>query len=100
MYCPVDDRADQPTRPGDTDRLRHAKECVVPSRALKPMQPSNASDVIDDVRRTALSHLKQHALLHWHSKADHVAAGLGMIELGREVRKHGSAEQQATFVLV
>ena len=58
--------------------------------------------IIDDVRRSAVAH--QRAAMHtrWASKvADQgVLAGAGMLELGRQVLRHGSASLQATLVHV
>ena len=58
--------------------------------------------LIDDVRRTALSQLKQAALLSWQDRRNgrELFAGAAVLDLGRAVVSRGSAEQQHTLVHV
>jgi exonuclease III len=58
--------------------------------------------LIDDVRSTALSQIKQSALSHWQEKRDgrEYFASEAAVTLGRVVIQHGSKQQQCTLVHV
>jgi hypothetical protein len=67
---------------------------------LRIIDDNTGLQLIDDVRRTSLSQLKQAALTHWQAKRDgrELFASRAVLDLGRIVLKQGSAQQQATFV--
>ena len=56
--------------------------------------------VIDDVRQTAMRQLKRTGLQRWQAKKDEPEyfASKAVLDTGRVVLRHGSADQQSTFV--
>ena len=58
--------------------------------------------LIDDARSAATLHMQHSALEHWQQKKDNTRffASQAISHLGRVVLKHGSAELQASFVLL
>ena len=56
--------------------------------------------VIDDIRRSALSQLRESMLIKWASKPDQVLACSGMIELGRIALRFGTPAHQSTLIHV
>ena len=61
----------------------------------------NASQLIDEPRRSAVRHMRERALIQWRAKpAQGALACEGMIELGRSAMRSGSPIQQSTLVHV
>jgi hypothetical protein len=56
--------------------------------------------VIDDIRRSALSQLRESMLIKWASKPDQFLACAGMVELGRITIRHGTPAHQSTLIHV
>jgi hypothetical protein len=87
-------------------------ECELHMRIMVPAGDADARSpalqLIDDVRRTALSHCKSIASAHWQQRSavagvdegQGVLAGAAMVDLGRVVMRHGSSQQQCTLVHV
>jgi ribonuclease HI len=65
------------------------------------VQQQGGSMLIDDIRRAALSQLRELAMVHWANQPDRGKFACdGMVELGRIARLFGTPTQQATLVHV